>query len=473
MRVHLAIDLGAESGRVIAVGIAGDRVDTHELHRFFHQPIRLRSGFHWNVVQIWSEILNGLAAAAHWARAHQHEIVSVGCDAWGVDWALLDSRGELVGLPHAYRDPRNAQFYEEALGLLGLERIYQATGIQLMAINSLYSLLAMVRTSPQMVDAADRLLFIPDLIHYWLSGIRATERTIASTSQMLDVRTGRWSPELLKPLGIPDRILGEIVPAGTVLGSLLPEVVEATGLPAEVAVITPGSHDTASAVVAVPAREDRSWCYLSSGTWSLLGVELNAPCTHAAAQAAMFTNEAGYGTTIRFLKNIAGLWLVQECRRDWLKSGQEFSYSQLTEFAAKAAGGRTLVDPAAAEFQQPGEMPKKIADYARRTGQAIPVSPGEIVRCCLDSLAQAYARTLQVLETVLERRFDVLHIVGGGGQNLLLNQLTASATGREVRVGPLEATAIGNGLVQAIATGELHDLSELRELLSRNRAAAP
>jgi rhamnulokinase len=283
---------------------------------------------------------------------------------------------------------------------------------------------------------------------------------------MIDVRSGQWSKELLEPLGIPTRLLGRISPAGTVVGQLRAAVASTTGLSTGVKVITPGSHDTASAVAAVPATGSQSWAYLSSGTWSLLGAELDSSCTNAKAQAAMFTNEAGVGDKIRFLKNIAGLWLVQECRRAWLKSGEEYTYQRLAELAANEPGGRTLVNPAYPSFQTPGDMPGKIAEYATATGQPVPNTPGQFVRCCLDSLALAYQRTVSLLEGVLDRRVDVLHIVGGGGQNRLRNQLAANMLERPVVVGPLEATAIGNGLVQAMACGELKNLEELRSLIA-------
>ena len=468
MKLHLAIDLGAESGRVIGVWIDGDAVEMHECYRFLHQPVALPTGLHWNVAQIWSEILKGLNAAAAWAKSNAHTVSSVGCDAWGVDWALLDKSGELLGLPHAYRDPRNPKFYEEAVGILGVDQIYQTTGIQMMPINTLYSLLAVVRTSPHVIDAADQLLFIPDLIHYWLCGVRVVERTIASTSQMIDLSTGAWAANLLQPLGIPEKILGEIVPAGTKLGKIRAEVATATGLSPDVQVITPGSHDTASAVAAVPADGSGSWCYLSSGTWSLLGAELEKHCTTAAAQAAMFTNEAGLGKSFRFLKNIAGLWLVQECRREWQRAGQDISYQKLSELAASESSISTLIDPNHLPFQQPGNMPKKIVAFARATSQAEPQTPGQFVRCILNSLALAYRRTFGSLETILGQRFDQVHIVGGGGQNTLLNQLAADAVDREVIVGPLEATAIGNGLVQAMACSELQSAGEIRSMLSRS-----
>jgi rhamnulokinase len=465
MSVHLAIDLGAESGRVIGVWMVDGRVQFLELHRFGHRPVQLPSGLHWNITQIWSEIVTGLQQAARWAQREGLSIVSVGADAWGVDWGLINGHGELVGLPHAYRDPRNARFFAEAVEELSIERIYQTTGIQLMQINSLYSLLAMTRLDGDLVAAADRLLFIPDLIHFWLSGVRANERTIASTSQMVDPRSGDWASDLLEPLGISREILGEIVPAGTRLGTLRPEVAVGTGLSAAVEVIAPGSHDTASAVAAVPAEQGSAWCFLSSGTWSLLGCELDGCLVNAEAQTANFTNEAGIGSSIRFLKNIAGLWLVQECRRAWQQQGQEYTYEQLTELAAASAGGQTLVNPDWAPFQLAGEMPQKIQRFARETGQPVPESPGAIVRCALESLALAYRKTIETMERITGKKFTTIHVVGGGGKNGLLNQLTADYCQCLVIAGPTEATALGNGLVQAMARGQLSGLDELRRVV--------
>jgi rhamnulokinase len=465
MQVHLAVDLGAESGRVISVWTDGGKVSFRELHRFSHLPVKLPTGLHWNITQIWQEIVNGLQLAATWAQDNRHEVVSVGVDTWGVDWCLVDRRGELIGLPHAYRDPRNLQYYEEAVTRLSVERIYQTTGIQMMALNTLYSLFATASLDPELPRAASKLLFIPDLFHFWLSGEMAVERTIASTSQMINAKTGTWAGDLLDELAIPRHLLGDIVPSGTVLGKLRRELALLTGLPESVQVITPGSHDTASAVAAVPADGGSDWCYLSSGTWSLLGCELDGSLTNAAAQEAMFTNESGIGQTVRFLKNLAGLWLVQECRRAWASRGEHHDYQELTRLAKEARPSQTVLDTNWPDFQIPGDMPEKIARYARETGQPVPDSPGAFVRSALESLAIAYRSTLDRLEKTTGRTFRKIHIVGGGGQNELLNQLTADYTGRTVIVGPYEATAIGNGLVQAMALGHLNDLSDMRRVI--------
>jgi len=307
---------------------------------------------------------------------------------------------------------------------------------------------------------------MPDLFHYWLSGKRSVEATIASTSQMIDCQTGTWATKMLDRLGIPTSLLEPSTPPGTTLGPILREVSEVTGLSSEVQVVLPPAHDTASAIAAVPAEANSQWCYLSSGTWSLLGAELPKACATAEAQAAMFTNELGIGGQVRFLKNIIGLWMVQECRRDWIRQGESYDYRQLTELASAAEPFRTLVDTSDAAFQTPGNMLQKISEFASNSGQPIPDSAGQFIRCCLESLALTYRRTLTVLETILNCQFDVLHIVGGGGQNSLLNQMAADATGKTTRVGPFEATATGNILTQALATGALADLDELRSVVA-------
>jgi rhamnulokinase len=465
---HIAIDMGAESGRVI-VGVLGDgRLRLAEVHRFNHESLWLPTGLHWDITGIWREIVCGLRRAAEWTKANGVEPTSVGVDTWGVDWALVDAAGELVGLPHAYRDPRNAAAYEEVLRKLGRDRIYRTTGIQFMQLNTLYSLYAQHEADPGSLEAADELLFIPDLLHYWLSGNRVVEATVASTSQMVDCHAGDWAREMLAEIGLPSNILGPISPPGTVVGTIRQQLADDTGLPAGLRVVTPAAHDTGSAVAAVPADDSTSWCYLSSGTWSLLGAEIASPCVSPEAQAASFTNELGVGGTFRFLKNIAGLWLVQECRRDLARRGHELDYPTLTRLAQDAPAFRTFVDPNHASFQLPGDMLRKVAEFARSTHQPVPESPGQFVRCCLESLALAYREKLDTLETVLDRRFDVLHIVGGGGKNELLNQLTADATGRRVVVGPHEATAMGNLLVQATATGGVSNLSELRRVVANS-----
>jgi rhamnulokinase len=308
---------------------------------------------------------------------------------------------------------------------------------------------------------------MPDLFHYWLSGTMVNESTIASTSQMVNCKTGKWATSLVEQLKMPADILGKLSPPGTQVGTILPEVVAETGLPEELMVVAAGSHDTASAVAAVPAQGD-DWCYLSSGTWSLLGAELDEPCVSAAAQEAMFTNERGVGGKIRFLRNIAGLWLVQQCRRELAKQGQDFDYAELTKQASQAESFRTLIDPSYGPFQTPGVMLDKIRQFALDSSQPAPETPGQFIRCCLESLALAYRQTLLLLEDILGRRFATIHIVGGGGQNLLLNQMTAEATDRTVRVGPYEATATGNTLTQAMVAGDVNDLDELRQIASNS-----
>jgi rhamnulokinase len=463
---YIAIDLGAESGRVTVGVLAEGRLRLEEVHRFAHEPLWLPTGLHWDTTGIWREIVAGLARASEWARANGVELVSVGVDAWGVDWALVDGAGELVGLPHAYRDPRNAAAYEQVVAKLGAKRIYQTTGIQFMPLNTLYSLYAQKLADAGALANADQLLFMPDLFHYWLSGNRTTEATIASTSQMIDCHTGDWAQEMLAELGLPTRLLGPITPAGTIVGTLRSKLAELTGLPSNLRVVAPAAHDTASAVAAVPATGKTTWCYLSSGTWSLLGAELTVPCVSQAAQSASFTNELGVGGAIRFLKNITGLWLVQECRRDLARKGQDFDYAELMRLAGEAPAFRTLLDPGDPAFQSPGDMLQKVVDFARATRQNVPESPGQFVRTCLESLALTYRDKLVALESILSRRFDVIHIVGGGGKNELLSQMTADACGRRVVVGPVEATAIGNTLVQAMAAGQIRDLPALRQCVA-------
>jgi rhamnulokinase len=464
---YIAIDLGAESGRVIVGVLADDRLRLEEVHRFAHEPVWLPTGLHWDITGIWREIVAGLRRAAAWTKANGVEPVSVGVDTWGVDWALVDDAGELVGLPHAYRDPRNTAAYEAVIAKLGRNRIYQTTGIQFMVLNTLYSLYAHKLADPGAV-AKGKLLFMPDLLHLWLSGCRTIEATIASTSQMVDCHTGDWAKEMLAELDLPTPEPSPATAPGDEIGPVRKKLADDTGLPTGLKVVAPASHDTASAVAAVPAVANTDWCYVSSGTWSLLGAEIDTPCVTPAAQAASFTNERGVANTIRFLKNIPGLWLVQECRREFARAGQEFDYATLTRLANEADAFSTVVNPAHEAFQSPGDMPHKITNFARATGQPAPQSAGQFVRSCLESLALAYREKLETLEGILGRRFDVIHVVGGGGKNALLSQMTADATGRRVVVGPYEATAVGNALVQAMAVGDVRDLSELRRVVAQS-----
>lgn len=469
---RIAIDLGAESGRVVLIWLVGNkgparRFETREVHRFVNRTVPLATGLHWDIIGLWREIVAGLRLAAEAATAEGISIQSVGVDSWGVDWAMLDGKGELLGLPHAYRDPRNPEAFAAASRIISPRETYEITGIQVMAINSFYSLFAMKVASPELVAACRRILFIPDLLHYWLCGVSANELTIASTSQMLEAESGKWSPRLLSIAGVAEGSLQAVHPPGAILGALRKELARETGLPESVRVILPASHDTGSAVAAVPAQPGTPWCYLSSGTWSLLGAELPAPCRNDLAVQRMFTNEAGVGGSIRFLKNIAGLWLVQQCRAQLAErsASPPPDYQALFDAAAKAAPWRTLVNPDEPVFAAPGGALDKIDDFARKTGQPVPDSDAAYIRCCLDSLALAYRRTLLLLEETLQASFRCIHVVGGGSRNTFLCQLTADLTGKEVIAGPVEATAIGNGLVQAMGDGEISDLNELRAIV--------
>jgi rhamnulokinase len=459
----LAADLGAESGRVMAGRLDGGRLSLSECHRFDSRPVRLPDGLHTDVLRIFAEIQHGLAAAA---RAGD-KIAGVGVDTWGVDFALLDGDGLLLGNPYHYRDSIGGTAMARAFARVPRAEIFGATGIQLLEINTLFQLLRLQERRSAALGAARRLLMIPDLFSYWLCGRAANEYTIATTSQCLDVAAGRWATSLLERLSLPTAIFGEIVPPGTVLGTLLPHVAGEAGLPRETPVVAVGGHDTALAVAAVPAAGE-GFAYVSSGTWSLLGAEIKEPCVGEASRAANFTNEGGVGGTIRFLKNLCGLWLVQESRRHWAHEGEAESYDRLAERAAAAPAFHSLVDVDDPAFAAPGDMPARIGAYCRETGQPVPETKGEIVRTALDSLALKYRYVLAQMEGILGRRLEPLHVVGGGARNRLLCQLAADATGRAVVAGPVEATAAGNVLMQAVALGHLASLAEAREVVRRS-----
>jgi rhamnulokinase len=461
---YAAIDLGAESGRVLTGLFDGKKLQLEEAHRFPNTPVRAGtlsgSALHWDVLRLWNDIQEGLSKA----RAAHGELNGIGVDTWGVDFGLLDVEGQLLGNPVHYRDARNDGMMEKAFETVPRAELFRRTGLQFMPFNSLYQLLALKTAGSPQLEIAKSLLFMPDLLNYWLTGTRAAEYTIASTSQMLDAHKRSWDEGLLSKLGLPSKILPNIIAPGTVIGSLRDEVAAATGLDKSTRVIAPGCHDTASAVAAVPF-ERANGAYLSSGTWSLMGIELEEPLINDRVAELNFTNEGGVGGKIRFLKNIAGLWLVQECRRTWLREGHEYSYAELTELASQAQGFGAVIEPDDAAFTAPRSMPKAIEDYCGKTGQQTPATGGEFVRTCLESLALKYRWTLEKLEELRGERLEVLHIVGGGTQNKLLSQLTADAIGRPVVAGPVEATAAGNILTQAMARGELNGLDQVRAVV--------
>ena len=466
----LALDIGAESGRSILGRLNDGRLELKEVHRFPNGPVRLPTGLHWDALGLFNEIKTGLhlaneeiASERPAGRRRAVKLASIGLDTWGVDFGLLDARGELLGDPYHYRDVRTDGMVEKAWSMAGRDTIFEATGIQFMQLNTLYQLLALKRAKSPALKVARTLLTMPDLFNYWLTGKKVSEFSIATTTQCYDPRAHDWAFSLLEQLGIPGQIFPEVVPPGTVLGGLLPWVADETGLKG-VKVIAPACHDTGSAVAAVPAA-GQGFAYLSSGTWSLLGAELTEPVINAETLALNVTNEGGVGGTIRFLKNIIGLWIVQQCRHTWRMQGEDLSYDDITRMAAEAEPFRSLIDPDWSEFLPHGDMPARIIEFCRRSGQPIPETKGQFVRCALESLALKYRKTLESLEGVLGHRLDPLHIVGGGTKNKLLNQFAANATARPVIAGPVEATAIGNILVQAVALGELSSLDEARAVV--------
>jgi rhamnulokinase len=453
-RAVVAIDLGAESGRVVLGRFDGDRVALEAVHRFPTPPRPHDGHLRWDLHGPWSQIRTGLAAAGEAAGT----VDAVGVDAWGVDYGLLDRDGELLGDPVSYRDPRTAGIVEEAIGRVGRERLYLATGIQIIEINTIFQLMAEARAGK--LGRAERLLLIPDLFHHLLSGATVAEYTVASTTGAYDMAGGRWADDLLDELGVPAHLLPEVVDAGTDLGPVKPEL---PGF-AAAKVVAPASHDTASAVVGVPFA-DPDAAYISSGTWSLIGVETTEPAISQAAMAANLTNEGGAFDTIRLLRNSSGLWLLQESRRQWAREGRQYGYDELVKLATTAPEGVSIVNTAHTDFVSPGDMPARIRAYCARTGQPVPADDGAITRCILDSLALGYRMAIDDLQGVTGRPAPAVHVVGGGARNQLLNQSVADVTGLPVVAGPVEATALGNLLVQLIALGEVEDLAQARAVV--------
>jgi rhamnulokinase len=461
---YLAVDLGAESGRVMAGNLTDRGLQLTEVHRFPNGGVRLGSHLYWDVLRLWDEIKGGLRLAA----SKDGNIRSIGLDTWGVDFGLLDVSDNLVGNPHHYRDSRTEGTLAAVFDIVPQNEVYAQTGNQLMSINSLFQLFALVQADAPALSLTKTFLNMPDLFNFFLTGEKASELTIASTTQCYNPVAGKWATDLLNSLRIPTQIFGEIVNPGTVLGPVRPSLANELRLP-DVAVIASAEHDTASAVAAVPATMD-DFIYLSSGTWSLMGVELEKPLINAESLAANMTNEGGVGGKTRFLKNIVGLWLLQECRRQWSLCGADFDYGLLTQMAANAPAFSLLVDPADSRFLAPDDMVTAIQDYCQETVQAVPTEKGAIVRCVLESLALEYRWVAEQIDRLTGKAYPVIHIIGGGSQNKLLNQFTANATRRTVISGPVEATATGNILVQAIELGEIDSLAAGRALVSESFA---
>ncbi len=458
--LYIACDLGAESGRVLTGRLADGRLMVEEVHRFATGAIRREDSLRWDLASIGSEIRVGLQKAA----SQKTTTASISVDSWGVDYVLM-SEGEPVSpWPFHYRDARNQTGFEKIRENGQFPSIFAETGLQFLPFNTLYQLLSERDAAPQTWHRADGFLLIADYFLWELSGVARAETSLASTTQLFNPREGNWSAKLQREFDLPVHLFPPIVKSGTVLGDLLPDIAASTGLEAA-QVIATCSHDTGAAVAAVPASGE-NWAFLSSGTWSLLGVELPGPLLNPDVELAGFTNEAGYGGTTRFLKNIVGLWLVQECRRVWAEAGHDYSYEELSQLAAQAPAFGPLIRPDDARFLSPAAMPETIAAFCRETGQTAPQSPGETMRCILESLALLYRQTLGQVETLTGRSITRLHIVGGGSRGALLNGFAASATGREVLAGPVEATAIGNLLLQAVSLDHLPDLTALRQVVA-------
>lgn len=456
---YLAIDLGAESGRAVLGHLRSGILTTEEVHRFANKPLECGDSLHWDVARLWSEVQKALA---HLEAA---ELEGIGVDAWGVDYALLGERGQLLQNPYHYRDRRTAGVMEEVLRKVSREEIYRATGIQFMSINTLYQLYAAQRQDRKLIGAAKQLITIPDLFHYWLSGKAVCEFTNATTTQMVDPVSRTWATSLIQQLDLPIGILPPLVEPGTILGTLLRDLAGHSSL-AGTAIIAPACHDTGSAVAAVSARKGTA--FLSSGTWSLLGTELDAPVITSDAMRLNFTNEGGVNGTTRLLKNVMGLWMLQCCRQSWTAQGHGYDYGELIDLATRVPSFCHLVDPDDESFLRPANMLAAIDRFCIRTQQPVPRDPGAYVRAILDSLAFKYRLVLRNLERVSGKRFEQIRIIGGGSKNRLLNQLTADATGKRVLGGPVEATALGNIAVQILATGAASSLQEVREIVDRS-----
>jgi len=453
----LAFDLGAESGRAMLGTLDHGVLGVREIHRFVNEPVRQNGSLQWDILHLWQEMRRAL-------ELNEARLDSLGVDSWGVDYALIGERGDLLENPYHYRDRRTAGAMDAVFERVSRDRIYAITGIQFLPINTIYQLYAACRLTPKLIDAAHALVTIPDLLNYWLTGALTAEYTVATTTQFIDARTRTWARRMLEEIGLPTRLLQPLVEPGTTIGSLQASVSAAfAGTP----VVAPACHDTASAVASLSAS--CTTAFLSSGTWSLLGTEMDAPVINANALALNFTNEGGVCGTTRLLKNIGGLWLLQSCRRHWRSQGQDLPYETLFAGAGDdRLAFRSLIDPDYPPFLNPVNMPVTIADYCRMTGQPEPDTPTSFARAILESLAFKYRAVLESLEALTGRRFDGIRIVGGGARNRLLMQWTANATGRAVTAGPAEATALGNIGLQMMATGAVASLSEAREVIDRS-----
>ncbi len=467
-KAFLAVDLGASSGRHLAGLLDNGILQLEEVHRFENGGVDLGGTLYWDLPRLWADIRTGLrAAGSRWGGG----IAGVGVDTWGVDFGLLGRGDQLLGNPVHYRDARTNGIFEKAFARVPREEVFRHTGLQFMQFNTLYQLLAMRLSHSPLLEAAETLLMMPDLFHWLLTGEKCNEMTDASTTQFYNPAAGAWATELLEAFDLPTGILGPIAQPGTVLGPLRPALVDESGLRGA-KVILPGTHDTASAVMAVPAEskpgEAPDWCYISLGTWALMGIESPRPVINDTVARLNFTNEGGVGGTTRLLKNITGMWLLQECRRVWNQSGKDWGWEDLNALSAAAEPRKSLIDPDAADFLAPDNMPEAVCGFCRRTSQPVPESEGAVLRCALDSVALKFRHVLGMCEELAGRRIETIHVVGGGTRNRQLCQAAADACGRRVVAGPVEATAIGNVMMQAVAAGEVADIAQARDVIRRS-----
>lgn len=458
----LAFDIGATSGRSILGSLDNGRLNMKELTRFPNQILQVGDHFHWNIYSLFEHLKAGLAAA----KAEGVEITSIGIDTWGVDFALLADDGTILGAPYAYRDPHTVGAPEKYFGIVPRSTVYDLTGIQVMNFNSLYQLFALSQSGNSLLKATKEILFMPDALAYMLTGQKVVEYTIASTSQILNPRTGKFESMLLEKAGVSPSILGDIVMPGHVIGTLTDNLADESEL-GKVKVVAVAGHDTASAVAAVPATNER-FAYLSSGTWSLMGIEVKDAIINEETSALNFTNEGGVEGTTRFLKNITGMWLLEQCLKEWKKEGITYAYEKLVQMADTVPAFRSMVDTDHASFANPPSMTGAIVDYCHATGQSAPSTHAEFVRCIFESLSLKYRYVLELLKKLAPFEIEKLHVIGGGSKNPLLNQWTANAIGIPVIAGPSEATAIGNIMIQAKAAGCVDSLQEMRGIIRQS-----
>jgi rhamnulokinase len=455
----LAFDYGASSGRGILGKYDGTKLMLDEIHRFDNDPVMVNGTFYWDILRLFYELKTGLNKACLITK----DIKSIGIDTWGVDFGLLDKKGRLLQNPVHYRDSRTENIMDEVFSIIPKEELYNETGIAFHQFNTLYQLFSILKNDPEQLEKADCMLFVPDLLRYFLTGIKNTEFTIASTSQLLEKTGNTWSEKILEKLNLKKGLFTDIVPAGSVQGELSGDIAIENGL-GNVPVIAVAEHDTGSAVMSVPAKED-DFLYISSGTWSLIGVESEKSYLSKSVMDNNFTNEGGYGYTNRLLKNVMGLWIYQECRRDWAKKGESVSFDEVDRMIEKERPLRSFINPNDQRFFKAGDMPSKIVSYCTETGQEIPETKGQIVLCILQSLAMAYRNVSENLEKILGKELESIYVVGGGCKDKILCQFTANATGKRVQAGPVEATATGNLLAQLTGIGELKTIQEGRELV--------